>query len=382
MTHERRKDPIAHAEFRSLRHQMPRWVLILLVLGAAAVVASRITNLLMILTAAAVIAYLLSPVICSFERLPMKRSVAVILFFLLAALFLIAVHQIFIPNFKQASLSVYSKFFWFSRQLQEALLMIAQAVAEEYPLLGKSISNFVDSVFGPGGSLERTLTASEIVLRATSVAITLILLPFFVFFLLKDWPRIMKKVMDWIPPSYVETTLSVIEEINILVGQYLRGLAADCLMVGIFASAGLWVIGINSPIMLGVLTGVANVVPYLGPILGCTVSSLLALIQYRSADRVVNVVFLYISIKLMDDLVLQPMLIGKSVHLHPMLLVITLVAGERLFGIPGMILGVPVVTAAQRSAGILLQHHRETIERESMGRFVKRRSADTPLRPI
>jgi predicted PurR-regulated permease PerM len=93
---------------------------------------------------------------------------------------------------------------------------------------------------------------------------------------------------------------------------------------------------------------------------------------------VVNVVALYLAIKLMDDLVLQPLLIGKSVHLHPMLVVITVIVGEQLFGIPGMILGVPVVTAAQKTAGILLAHRRETLRR----RNVTRHLVKPPMRPI
>jgi predicted PurR-regulated permease PerM len=123
---------------------------------------------------------------------------------------------------------------------------------------------------------------------------------------------------------------------------------------------------------------VANVVPYLGPILGCTVSALLAMLQYRSIDPVANVVALYLAIKLMDDLVLQPLLIGKSVHLHPMLVVITVIVGEQLFGIPGMILGVPVVTAAQKTACILLAHRRETLTR----RHVRQHLVKPPMRPI
>jgi predicted PurR-regulated permease PerM len=210
----------------------------------------------------------------------------------------------------------------------------------------------------------------------------LILVPFFVFFLLKDWPGVMKRVMAWVPPSYVETTISVIEEINILVGKYLRGLAVDCFIIGVLASAGLWLIGINYPITLGILSGVANIIPYFGPLIGCTVSSIVALMQYRSFDPIWHVVVLYLVIKLMDDLVIQPLLIGKGVHLHPMLLVITLIVGENLFGVMGMILGVPVVTAAQKTAGILLEHHRETLRRKSKASLIKLPLVKSPVRPI
>jgi predicted PurR-regulated permease PerM len=84
----------------------------------------------------------------------------------------------------------------------------------------------------------------------------------------------------------------------------------------------------------------------------------------------------------MDDLVIQPLLIGKSVHLHPMLLVITLIVGEKLFGIMGMILGVPVVTAAQKTAGILLEHRREMLRKEAVVSFITQHPAESPVRPI
>lgn len=382
MIEERHKGGTSLTDLRKLRHQMPRWVLVLLAFGVAAVVASRVTHLLMMLIAAAIIAYIFSSVICAFERLGIKRSVAVILLFVLATVFVIGADLIFIPDLKQEIMNSYAKFPEFSRQIQDALLLTAQSSAEKYPFIESSIIKLVDDVFGPSGFLERTLSASEILMQATPLIMALILIPFFVFFLLKDWPGVMKRVMDWIPPSYVETTISVIAEINILVGKYLRGLAADCFVVGALASVGLWLVGINYPIMLGILSGVANIVPYLGPIIGCTVSSLVALMQYQSFDPVLNVVVLYLAIKLLDDLVIQPLMIGKSVHLHPMLLVITLIVGEKLFGIMGMILGVPFVTAAQKTAAILLEHRRETHKRVCAERLILHRLGTPPVRPI
>jgi predicted PurR-regulated permease PerM len=279
-------------------------------------------------------------------------------------------------------MNVFAKFPVISRQVQDALLLTAQDSAGKYPFIESSIKELVHNVFGPSGFLERTLKASEILMQATPFIMALILVPFFVFFLLKDWPGVMKRAIGWVPPSYVETTISVIEEINILVGKYLRGLAADCFVMGALASAGLWLIGINYPITLGILSGVANIIPYFGPVIGCTVSSLIALMQYRSFDPLLNVVVLYLVIKLVDDLVIQPLLIGKGVHLHPMLLVITLIIGEKLFGIIGMILGVPLVTAAHKTAGILLEHHWETRRRESTENLIKLRDVKSPVRPL
>jgi len=382
MTDERDKGGASLADLRKLHNQIPRWILVLLALCVAAVIVSRITQLLITLMAAAFIAYILNSVINAIERLGIKRTVAVSLLFAFVAVFVILADLVFIPNINQEIMDVYAKFPEFSRQIQNALLSTAQSNAEKHPIIGSSIMKLVDAVFGPSGFLERTLNASEIFTKAESLVMALILVPFFAFFLLKDWPGVMKRVMGWIPPSYVETSISVIEEINILVGKYLRGLAADCFVIGALASAGLWLTGINYPITLGILSGVANIIPYFGPVIGCTASSLVALMQYRSLDPLLNVVVLYLCIKLMDDFVIQPLLIGKGVHLHPMLLVITLIMGESLFGIMGMILGVPVVTAALKTVGILLEHHRDELSRESTGSLIKTHLVKSLVRPV
>jgi len=382
MSDKRHKSGTLLNDLREIHNQIPRWVLILLALGLAAVVVTRITQLIIMLIAAGAVAYILNSVITAFERLGMKRSVAVILLFVFAAMLVIVTNRIFIPDLNQEIMNVYARFPEFSRQIQDALLLTAQSSAGKYPFIESSIMKFVDIVFGPGGFLERTLSASEILMQATPFIMAFILVPFFVFFLLKDWPGAMRRVMGWVPASYVETTISVIEEINILVGKYLRGLAADCFVIGALASAGLWLIGVNYPLTLGILSGVANIIPYFGPVIGCTVSSFVALMQYRSFDPLLNVIVLYIVIKLMDDLVIQPLLIGKGVHLHPMLLVITLIVGEKLFGIMGMISGVPVVTAAQKTAVILLEHHRDKQRRESTRSTIKLNPVKSPVRPI
>jgi predicted PurR-regulated permease PerM len=382
MTDERQKDGASLANLRGLRDQMPRWVLVLLALGIAAVIASHIPQLLIMLIVAAVIAYIFSSVISAFEGLGIKRIVAVMLLFVLAAAFSITAYFIFLPDLKLEIMKIYAKCPDISRQIQDAILPAAQGSAGSYPLIESGVKELLNNAFGASGFLEQTFNTAEILKRATPFIMAPILVPFFVFFLLKDWPSVMKRAMVSVPPSYVEAIISVIEEINILVGKYFRGLAADCFIIGALASAGLWLIGISYPITLGILSGVVNVIPYFGPLIGCTASSIVALMQYRSFDPLLNVVVLYLIVKLVDDFVIQPVLIGKGVHLHPMLLVITLIVGEKLFGIIGMILGVPVVTAAHKAAGILLEHHWETRRRGSRGNLINLRDSKFPVRPL
>ena len=382
MSDERHEGSVSLAALRRLHHQIPRWVLVLLIAGLAAVVARHIAHLLITLTVSAVIAYILNGVVVRLETLGIKRSVAVMQLFSLAAAFLVAGHFLFSPYLKQEIRKDYAKLPEFSRQLEATLLSSAHDSIQSYPVLEQVIRKAVDAVIGPRGLLERALNVSEILTQATPFIMGLILVPFFVFFLLKDWPGFLKRIMDLVPPSYVETTISVIAEMNILIGKYLRGLAGDCFSVGVLASLGLWLIGINNPVSLGILTGFANVIPYLGPVIGCSASCLIALMQFNSLDAVLNVILLYVFLKLMDDLFLQPLMIGKSMKLHPMLLVVSIIVGENLFGIIGMVLGVPAVTAAQKTVRILREHRREAMRREAAGGMVLRRLEEPPLRPV
>ena len=128
--------------------------------------------------------------------------------------------------------------------------------------------------------------------------------------------------------------------------------------MGIIATGGLWLLGINYPITLGILSGCANVIPYMGPVIACITSCLIAFIQFGSIGAVVNVLLMYLAIKLIDDLLIQPLTIGKTLSLHPMLLVITIVTGEKLFGVIGMILAVPIVTIAQKIFSIFILDRR------------------------
>ncbi len=124
------------------------------------------------------------------------------------------------------------------------------------------------------------------------------------------------------------------------------------------AAIGLAMLGVNYPVTLGIMTAAANVIPYVGPIVSCLIACLIAFIQFKSIGAVINVLLLYAGVKLLDDFVVQPLTIGRSVKLHPMLLVITIIAGQQLFGIMGMVLAVPTVTIFQKVVVIFLEDRR------------------------
>ncbi len=159
-----------------------------------------------------------------------------------------------------------------------------------------------------------------------------VLIPFFSYFFLRDSRRITKFVLDRLPASHIETTVAVWCEIDRTVGRYLRGLAIEGIMVGVSAALGLTILGVNYPLLLGVVTGLANVVPYLGPIIGGAAAILVTLVQFKSLSVIAQVVVLYLSLKLLDLLAIQPLVVGRGNNLHPVLLIASIIVGESALG--------------------------------------------------
>lgn len=340
-------------DIQKARHQMPRWVIGLLLTGLLVVTAYHTAGLLVLLLISCIFAYLLSTIIKRIEYLGINRTVAVASVYFGTGLLLVCADLLFVPFLQQETRNFTEKLPEISKQAE-----IAFQDLRGHPFAEDIIEKILSGIAEPSHLISKTLNMSDLFSQAASVAFAMILIPFFVFFILKDWPATLKKIMHWIPSAYVETSIAAFSEIDILVGSYLRGLAIECSSVGVMASIGLAMLGVDYPVTLGIVTAVANVIPYIGPIISCLIASLIAFIQFKTIGAALNVLLLYTCVKLLDDFLVQPLTIGRSVKLHPMLLVITIIAGQKLFGIMGMVLAVPAVTIVQKVLVIFLEDRR------------------------
>jgi predicted PurR-regulated permease PerM len=205
---------------------------------------------------------------------------------------------------------------------------------------------------------ERMGGAADLAGHAGTIVLDVILVPLFAFFLLRDGGRIIGFLIDRLLPAHIETSVAVWCEIDRIIGRYLRGLALESLVIGVMATIGLWSIGAPLPLLLGAFTALVNPLPYLGAILAVTTTAIVSLAYGQSLGTVGWILALYILIRLFDDVVVVPVTIGRSVHLHPMLVLASILAGENAFGLLGMVLAVPLVTVVKESARLLLEHRR------------------------
>jgi predicted PurR-regulated permease PerM len=198
----------------------------------------------------------------------------------------------------------------------------------------------------------------DLLSHMASVMLAVFLVPLFSFFLLRDSRRMIRLLMDHLPPRHVETSVAVWCEIDRIMGRYLRGLAIDGLIVGTTVATGLWILGVNYPLLLGAISGMANVIPYVGPVICEVTIIVIVVLQFHSLGPVLNILAFYLCLKFCDMTLIHPMSVGKAVHLHPVLLIASVLVGGHAFGLIGMIVAVPTVTIVQEVARLLLERRR------------------------
>jgi putative permease len=183
------------------------------------------------------------------------------------------------------------------------------------------------------------------------------IVPFVVFFLLKDGRKMKKTFIHLIPNRYFEMTLTVLHKIDQQLGWYLRGQFTEAFVVGFLSVLALWLLDVQYFIIIGVFAGLANMIPYVGPVAGAVPAIVVTLINGNEPFKLLYIIIAFAVVQLIDNILLQPMVLSKSVHLHPLIIVFAVLIGGQFFGILGMLLAVPAagiikVTSSELYQGI------------------------------
>jgi predicted PurR-regulated permease PerM len=181
----------------------------------------------------------------------------------------------------------------------------------------------------------------------------IIIIPFLTFFILKDARALKKFVVQRIPNRYFEMSLSLIHKATLQLGRFIRGQLLDAAIVGIMAMIALSLLELRYALLIGALAGLANMIPFLGPIVGGVPAIIVSIVDTGGFSGVLPIVVAFAVIKLIDDVIVQPTVVSKSVELHPVVVIVAIFAGGHIGGILGMIVAVPVVSIIKETTGIL-----------------------------
>ncbi|MDZ4294241.1 MAG: AI-2E family transporter [Hydrogenophaga sp.] len=199
----------------------------------------------------------------------------------------------------------------------------------------------------------------------------LLLMPIVAYYLLLDWANLVDRTKSLIPPRWRANVQSFLDETDEVLGQYLRG---QLLVMGILAvlyTVGLALVGLKLALPIGVFTGLAVFVPYLGFGLGLVLALLAALLQFQSLLGVALVGMVYLVGQVIESMYLTPRLLGERIGLHPIAVIFALLAFGHLFGFVGVLIALPA------SAVLLV-----AIRRAQHGYMASKLYLDQPAHPV
>ncbi len=181
----------------------------------------------------------------------------------------------------------------------------------------------------------------------------MIIIPFIIFFFLKESRELKKLIVESLPNRWFEMALSLIHKISLQLGRFIRGQLMDSAIVGTMITIALLILDVRYAIFIGILAGLANMIPYLGPVVGGIPAILVSVMDTGDFSSVPSIIMAFAVIKIIDDVIVQPLVVSKSVELHPVVVILAIVAGGNLGGIFGMIIAVPLTSIIKVTVSIL-----------------------------
>lgn len=179
-----------------------------------------------------------------------------------------------------------------------------------------------------------------------------IIVPLVLFFFLGEGRAIKRALIELVPNQYFEMVLNLLYRIDVQLGGYIRGMVMSVIIISVLSVSGLYIVGLEYFLVIGTLAGVANVIPYLGPLIGIVGGVIAAALQHSalSLGVVLPVVVVFLFVQIIDNVFVAPVVVARSVNLHPLIVIFVVLVGSQLFGAVGMILAVPATAVIKVSA--------------------------------
>lgn len=290
------------------------------------------------------LAYLVNPLITRLMRWRLKRLTSVIIIFCLLLLVIVASTLLLIPLIQEQidtviillpkaiewiQLTLIPKIavFLHSQEIINSTT-IKTALSQQWSKMGSYAGTFLSTILQSG---------TFIIHCIINVIITSVV----TFYLLRDWDSILENTLNLIPRHLESGVVQIAKECDAVLSSFIRGQFLVMLVIGLYYSIGLSLIGIDIGILLGIVLGAISIVPYLGFILGVGIASIAAYLQFGEWHPVLLVLSLFFAGQILDAIIITPKLIGDRIGLHPVAVILAVLAFGSLFGFFGVLLALP-----------------------------------------
>ncbi|MFO7525599.1 MAG: AI-2E family transporter [Ignavibacteriaceae bacterium] len=322
-----------------------RLLLLLAMLIAGVYLFYTLIDIFLILAISFLLAFIFAPFLHLIEQKGINRLTSTLLVFACFGFLVYLGLSFVIPKLIYQMDQLVESLVGFS--LNEELRSLDAAIYHYLPLyepgeLSNRIEHFISSQLVSSFENIASLVSSVV-----SVVAVLVIVPFITFFLLKDSAKIQRAVIQIVPNKYFEMSYWILKRISLQLGRFVRAWIFDATFVGVCIGFGFYLIGLPNALPLGVIAGLGHLIPYLGPIIGGVPAIIISLIQYGDFSQTPLIFLIVMLTYAFDNGFVQPYVFAKSVDIHPILIILLIIAGGQLFGLFGMLLAVPVTSVVK-----------------------------------
>jgi predicted PurR-regulated permease PerM len=285
---------------------------------------------------AMIISYVLNPIVNVFHNRGVPRTFAVLLIYAIFITSLIVILMNLIPIFMKQLVELNEHMPQLTIKAQSLMdtvndnrflpqsvrMGINHSLVKFESGISKIISNYISGI---GNTINMLFIA--------------FIIPFLAFYMIKDFRLIEKSALTFVPKRHRDHTVKLLVEIDSALGSYIRGQFIVCIIVGGMAYIGYWIIGMEYALLLASVVAIFNIVPYLGPYLGAAPAIIMA--SAISWKMVLYVVIVNTLVQILESNLISPQVVGRTLHMHPLLIIFVLLVGGELAGVVGLILAVP-----------------------------------------
>ena len=305
--------------------------------------------------------YLLNPIVDFLERHRVKRIIAISIVFTLIALLILWGLAVAIPA------------------IQRQVLSFMQNLPDYLEKANGTIDDFLDNKVSPEikpqldewtNQLSHNITSwassfsaravnwvSNLIAVASQVIIALIIMPFIVFYLLRDGKNLKGQIIRFLPTKIRKSADKVLSDVNTQLANYVRGQITVAIIVALMFILLLKIIGLRYAVTLGVTAGFLNLIPYLGSFLAMLPALVLGLVA--GPEMFVKVVIVFIVEQTIEGRFVSPLVLGSQLNIHPITILFVLITSGSMFGIWGVFLGIPVYASAKVVISALFEWYKE-----------------------
>jgi predicted PurR-regulated permease PerM len=295
---------------------------------------------------AGLLAYLTDPIVNRLQAWKLPRTIAIIFVFLLVfAVFTLLVLYLvpllekqllaFLHNtlpkiiqwMQEIALPWFYEKFGITEQIN--LTQMTQAISAHWEKAGGVASVVLNTIFSSGSAI-------------VGLIINLLLIPVVLFYLLRDWDGLLAGVHHLLPRRIEQTTVKLVSQCNEVLSAFLRGQLMVMIGLGTLYSIGLSIVGLNLALLIGIVSGLVSIVPYLGLILGLSAAIIAGYLQFASVMPIIYIGLVFLLAQAIEAAVLTPLFVGEKIGLHPVAVIFAILAGGELFGFVGVLLALPV----------------------------------------